>query len=117
MIRYLADENFDGKVVGGLRRRSQEVDILTVQEAGLSAAEDPDMLSWAAEQDRVILTHDVRTMTRFAIERIAQGLRMPGVLEVNRSLGRGRAIEQLLTIAIASFDGEYEGQIHYLPLF
>ena len=70
MLRFAADENFNNDIVRGLRRRKPELDIVRVQEAGLSGAVDPDVLEWAAREGRVLLTHDVATMTRHAYERV-----------------------------------------------
>ena len=41
---------------------------------------------------------------------------MPGVFEVPRDLPLGGAIEDILLIAQYSLDGEWEGQVRYLPL-
>ena len=41
---------------------------------------------------------------------------MPGVFEVNRSVPIGRAIEDILLLAECSLDGEWDGQVRYLPL-
>ncbi len=116
MLRYLADENFHGDVVRGLRRRSATLDIVRVQDVGLSGAGDPVVLDWAAREKRVLLTHDVATVTRFAYDRIRAGLPMPGVIEVLRSVSVGDAISDLQLIAECSLEGEWEGQILYLPL-
>jgi hypothetical protein len=62
------------------------------------------------------LTHDVRTITKYAYERIAQGLPMPGVFEITRSVPIATAIEEIIIIAECSVDGEWEGQVRYLPL-
>ena len=83
MLKLLADENFDNTIVRGLLRRRASTDIVRVQDVGLSGEDDPTILSWAAEEDRILLTHDVATITRFAYERVAQGLPMPGVIEVS----------------------------------
>jgi hypothetical protein len=40
------------------------------------------VLAWAAEQQRILLTHDVATITAFAYERVRTGKSMPGVFEV-----------------------------------
>ena len=74
------------------------------------------MLDWAAQKGRILLTHDVTTMTQYAYERIQAGLPMPGLFEVSRSVPVGRAIEDILLLAECSLDGEWEGQIRYLPL-
>ena len=73
MIRLAADENFDNDIVRGLLRRKPGVDIVRVQDAGLSGAADPTVLEWAAREDRIVLTHDVSTMTRHAYERVQAG--------------------------------------------
>ena len=116
MLRLAADENFNNDIVRGLLRRNADLDIVRVQDAGLSGAEDPPVLEWTAQEGRVLLTHDVRTITRYAYERVDRGMRMPGVVEVSRSVPIGLAIEDLLLLAECSVEGEWEGQILYLPL-
>jgi hypothetical protein len=64
----------------------------------------------------VLLTHDVATMTYYAYERVREGKAMPGVFEVSRDLPIGRVIEDLLLLVAYSRDGEWEGQVRYLPL-
>ena len=116
MLKLVADENFDNTIVRGLLRRRQNIDIIRIQDVGLSGEEDPVVLAYAAEEGRVLLTHDVATITRFAYERVAQGLPMPGVLEVSTDVQIGRAIEDILIVADCTLEGELEGQILYLPL-
>jgi len=116
MLKLVADENFDNTIVRGLLRRRRNIDIVRIQDVGLSGEEDPVVLAYAAEEDRVLLTHDVATITRFAYERVAQGLAMPGVLEVSTDVQIGRAIEDILIVADCTLEGELEGQILYLPL-
>ena len=63
MLLLAADENFDNDIVRGLLRRRPDIDIVRVQDVGLSGASDPIILEWAAEQQRLLLTHDVATIT------------------------------------------------------
>ena len=116
MTRFIADENFSGPVVRGMRRRYPDVDIVTVQEVGLTSADDPAVLQWAADHGRLVVTNDVKTMIPFAKQRAAAGLTMPGLIEAGRKLSVRRAIEDLYTIAVCSEPGEWEGQIIHLPL-
>ena len=116
MLAFLADENFDGDIVRGLRRRRPDLDIIRMQELGLRGIDDPALLERAAQQGRVLVTHDVSTVTRFAYDRLREGLPMPGVAEVQRSLAIGQAIEELLMVAELSSESEMEGQIIYIPL-
>ena len=116
MTRFLADENFNNDILRGVRRRNPTVDIARVQDVGLSGADDPAVLEWAAAHGRVLLTHDVATMTRYAFDRTTAGLPMPGVFAVGRSVPLGVAIDEILLVAECSDDGEWEGQVRYLPL-
>lgn len=116
MLRLLADENFNNDIVRGVRRRNNAIDIVRVQDVGLSATDDPAILEWAAQAARVVLTHDVATMTRYAYDRVRDGQAMPGVFEVGRHVPVGVAIEEILLLAECSTEGEWEGQVRYLPL-
>lgn len=63
MLRLAADENFNNDVVRGVLRRKPGVDIVRIQDAGLSGADDLTVLEWAAQEGRVPLAHDVATIT------------------------------------------------------
>ena len=116
MLRYLSDEDFNGRVVRGLRRREPAVDLIRVQEVGLSGQHDRQVLEWAAREHRLMLTQDATTMTKYAVERLTAGLPMPGIIEVGQELPIGLVIEELLLLAAGSFPGEWDNQILYLPL-
>src|ERR1700748_3394310 len=113
MLRLAADENFNNDIVRGVRRRNPAVDLVRVQDAGLSAADAPGMLEWAPQSGRVLLTHDVATMTRHAYDRVREGKPMPGVFEVGRQVPIGVVIEEIVLLAECSLDQEWEGQVRY----
>jgi predicted nuclease of predicted toxin-antitoxin system len=115
-LRLLVDENFDNTIVRGLFRRNPMLDIVRVQDIGLSGKDDPTILERAALEGRVLLTYDVATITRYAYDRVKQGQTMPGVIEVKADAPIGRAIEDILVLVTCSQEGELEGQIYYLPL-
>lgn len=116
MLKFLADQNFNHNIVRGLLRRSPAIDIVSAQERGLSRMKDPQLLEWVAREQRVLLTHDVLTMTKYVYDRLNARQAMPGLIEVSFFLNPGQVIEDLLLLAECSFEGEYEGQIIYLPL-
>lgn len=74
------------------------------------------MLEWEAQDGRVFLTHDVAAITRHAYDRVRSGKPIPGIFEVSRKVAVGVAIEDLLLLAECSEEGEWEGQVCYLPL-
>ena len=116
MLKYAGDEDFNHEIVRGLERKDPILDILTVQDVGLLEAHDREILAWAAQEGRILLTHDVRTMPSYAAERLREGRAMPGVILVPQLLAIGRAIDDLLLIAQCSKESEYEGLILRLPL-
>jgi hypothetical protein len=116
MLRFAADENLNSSIVRALRRRRPALDVVRLQDVGLSGAADPDVLEWAAQEDRVVLTSDVTTMTRYAYERVEAGKPMPGLFEVGQNMPVGAVVEDLLLLAECSLEGEWEGQVRYLPL-
>ena len=116
-MKVLLDENFNNDVLRGLLRRHPDADILRVQDIPeISGAPDPDVLEWAANEARVLFTHDVETMTADAYDRIRAGKPMPGVFEVATHAPVGEVIEDMLLLIGASVEGEWEGQVRYLPL-
>ena len=106
MLRLAADENFNNDVVRGVRRRNPTVDIIRVQDAGLGGEDDPTILEWAAQSGRVVLTHDVSTMTRYAYDRVRDVRPMPGVFEIGRETSIGAVIDEILILAECSLAGE-----------
>ena len=52
MLRLAADENFNNNVIRGLLRRVPALDIVRIQDVGLSGADDPSVLEWAALEGR-----------------------------------------------------------------
>jgi hypothetical protein len=116
VLTFLADENFDGRIVRGLLLREPELDIVRVQDVGLLKSADESILAWAAEHGRVVLTHDVNTMSDFAFQRVFAGLPMPGICEVPKWLGIGRAVDDLLLLAACSEPGDLDSQVQYLPI-
>jgi predicted nuclease of predicted toxin-antitoxin system len=116
MLRFLADENFDNKIVRGLFRRHPAINIVRVQDVGLSGKDDPTVLEWAAQEGCILLTHDVATITRYAYDRVRQGQTMPGVIEISSSdTPIGQVIEDVLLLVECSQPEDLKSQILYLP--
>jgi len=116
VLLLAADENFNNDIVRGVHRQNPAIDIVRVQDVGLLSADEPTILEWAALTGRVLLTHDVATMTHYAYERVRDGQAMPGIFEVGRHVPIGVAVEEIVLLAECSHDGEWESQVRYLPL-
>ncbi len=116
VLKFITDEDFDNRILRGLLRRQPDLDIVRLQDTHLAGADDPAILEWANQQGRILLTHDVSTMTKYTYERMQTGKSIAGIIEVPQSTPIGRAIEDILTIVDCSFTQEFENQIQYLPL-
>ena len=115
-VRYLFDEDLNGRIVRGVRRRISNLDSTTAQEAGLRDALDPAVLEWAAAQGRVVISHDHRTMRAYAEERLKAELPMAGLILVRQAAPIGRVIDDLVLMAEITTAEEWDGKIVFLPL-
>jgi hypothetical protein len=116
MLSFAADENFDVNILRGLERRRPTLDVVRVQDTEMYSADDSDMLAWAADAGRIVLTHDKSTVPGHAYDRVRAGEPMCGVFVVLPGTPISKAVDDLLNLAIASDEGEWEGQVVYIPL-
>jgi hypothetical protein len=74
--------------------------------------------SWsgAAQQGRVVVSVDKKTLAVDAWDRVARGLPMPGVAILRILLAIGQAIHELETIALAGNLDDFRDQVIYLPM-
>jgi hypothetical protein len=116
MLRFLADENFNNDILRGVAAQADPVDVVRVQDVGLSGADDVTVLEWCVEHDRILLTHDVRTIPAAVSDLFDRGLRMRGVFIVRRAVPAQRAIEEIVLLSACSLEGEWQGATAFLPL-
>ncbi len=116
MLRWLGDENLNGDIIRGLFLRQPDLDLVRVQDVGLTTADDPAVLAWAAENYRIVLTHDRATMPNLACDRLAEGLSMAGLAVINDRLPIRQAIDEILILENCMQAEEWTGLILYLPL-
>jgi predicted nuclease of predicted toxin-antitoxin system len=114
-VRFLADEDLDADIVDGLCFREPAIDILDVKTAGLRGTKDPLLLELAVAQDRILITHDRNTMTRYFRDRMAAGKPNPGVFILpQQESAIGGIIEWLLLVWTVSEAEEWRDQIFYV---
>ncbi len=116
MLKLVSDENFNGDILRGLFRRRPDLDIVRVQDIGLKATPDPDILAWAAVESRILLTHDRDTMPFFAYERVRAGQPMPGVFLVSDMMPIGQAIDEVLLAVDCLTSEEFKNFVRFFPL-
>lgn len=114
MIRFVADENLDRRIVQALRRIAPHIDVALAQEVGLTGVTDPALLAWAATNQRVVLSHDYKTLPLHARRRIEAGQPVSGILLMKRSVPPAKAAEEIALRGECTDLADWAGQIEYL---
>lgn len=112
--RFQGDANFNGGVIGGLMRKDPTISFRTAHEAELKGLQDEKVLLIAADADRILVTHDVKTMPEH-FGKFIQKRNSPGVIIIPQSVPIGEAVEVLLMVWFASEHEEYLIRIVVLP--
>lgn len=111
MLSLLSDENFNGDIVRGLLLRQPNLDLLRVQDVGLREVDDPAILTWAASNGRILLTHDRATMPDFAYDRLVRGELMAGMFVINDRMPIRQAIDELSLLVDCSEQAEWKNVV------
>ena len=96
-VRYQADADFNEDIVTGVRRRVPEVDFQTAHEARLSGLEDLKVLALAAEEGRILVTHDRKTMP-WHFGEFVKSRTSPGLFVIPQHVELLPVIEELILI-------------------
>jgi hypothetical protein len=114
MVPLLADENFFGPIYRALLQRRPDVNIVRVQDVGLMGSKDQRILEWAAQRDRVLLTHDRETIPQFAYERIREERDMAGVMIVDDELAPGNLASSILHLMNENDADRFADRVFFL---
>lgn len=119
-VKFLLDADLPRALFTALLREEPTLDVLRVQQAGLRTAADPDILAFAAEEGRVLVTKDKATMCDFAAERLARGEGMSGLLIIRPAFlrglrGLGAIVRELLHLHRSSDAKDWDGVIRFIP--
>ena len=114
-VRFQADADLNAEIVAGVLRREPSIDFQTADEANLRQVSDPEVLALTAQENRILVTHDRRTMPRHFADFILHHS-SPGVFITAQTLSIRVAIEELLLVWTASESEEWRNLIIELPL-
>ena len=113
--KFLADANFSRRIIRGLRRREPLIDFQFAEDANLAGKSDLEVLGIASDLERVLVTHDRKTMPA-AFGLLVGQRQSSGVLIVPQSLPVVAAIEELLLVWAASDAEDWINVISPIPL-
>jgi hypothetical protein len=113
-VLYQADNDLRKAIVRGATRREPQMNFRSAQSARLDGIPDPEVLAFAADEGRILISHDFQTMPMH-FRQFTQGRRSPGVLLVRQDLPVGEAIETLLLVWRASEADEWVNRLCLVP--
>jgi hypothetical protein len=90
------------------------MDFRSAHAARLDGRPDPEVLAYAADEGRVLVSHDFQTMPKH-FRQFTQDRPSPGVLLIRQDLPVGEAIEILLLIWEASEPDEWVNRLCLAP--
>ena len=114
-VRYLADANFNQKIVAGLLLREPGIDFALPQAMIPERMNDPDVLDLAHLSGRVVVSHDVTTTPRWFGQCVEKRV-CAGLILVSRQIPIRQVIEDLSMIWHATEAEEWTNRIEWLPL-
>ena len=115
-IKFLADADLSRAIVNGVLRCEPAVDFLSAGAARLRGKPDPEVLAIAAQAGRILVSHDVGTMPAHFRRFQQSGRTSAGVFLVSQKVSIAAAIDDLISIWLASDAEEWRGRLEWLPL-
>ena len=114
-VRFQADADLNQIILLATVRQQAAIDFQTAVMADLAGLTDPQVLARAAADNRLLVTHDRKTMPKHFAEFITDAT-SPGLLIIPQSLPVVTAVEELILIWSATEAAEWENRICVLPL-
>src|SRR5262249_35910777 len=115
MIRFLADADFSHSILKGCRRIEPTMDFRSANEI-LTGVPDLQVLAIATAEDRILVTHDRKTMPWHFGEYLMRHGSNPGVFLVSQEEELDAVIEAIVMIWAASDAEECRDRILNIPL-
>jgi Domain of unknown function (DUF5615) len=108
-VRYLLDEHLNPAYRAQLVRREPEliVRIIGDLDAPPKGTLDPEILIWCEINNFILVTNNRKSMPGHLTDHLAADRHIPGIFTIDFSESIGQTVEELITIARASFEDEY----------
>ena len=114
-ISFQADNDLNQKIVAIVLRREPMIDFQTAAQANLHGLDDLTVLSLATFENRLLISHDQRTMPDYFAEFISEN-QSSGLLIAPQTVAVNIVVEEIIMIWTASEAEEWKNRIAYLPL-
>ncbi len=114
-IRFQADADLNFDIVKAARKREPAIDFRSAVDADLRGISDTELLERAAGENRVLVSHDRRTMLHHFRNRLGDGNSSPGLLIVSQDAPIGQVVEAIIVLWSVSAPAELRNQVYHLP--
>lgn len=114
-VRFQADADLNQIILLATVRREPAIEFQTAVATGLAHLRDRQVLTIAAREGRVLVTHDQNTMPRHFAEFITTNT-SSGLLVIPQHLSVAAAVEELLLIWSTTEADEWLNRVCFLPL-
>jgi hypothetical protein len=117
-LQYVLDEHVPHALQVELIRREPTLVTWRIGEPGCPSLGtlDPQVLEWCEEHAFVLVTNNRRSMPGHLANHLARGRHVPGIFILDPGMSLSAIAEDLILIAVASFEGEHADMIKFLPL-
>jgi Domain of unknown function (DUF5615) len=115
-LKVAADENFDNRILRGLLRVIPSLDIIRIQDTEIFGLEDEAVLEWCDAEKRILLSHDYKTIPKYAYERLQAGQNFAGIIMIPKDQALLQSIEEIHLLLETLEPQEWMNLVHYLPI-
>lgn len=120
-LRYVFDEHLRGPLWNLVTRHNRNgvdpIDVVRVGDADAVplGTNDPELLHWAEQEGRILVSEDRRTMSGHLTEHLASGRHSPGVMTLKAAVPLRDVLEFLVLAAYASEPAEWASANRFVP--
>ena len=114
-IRFQADADLNFDIVKAVRQQEPAIDFASAADSQLRGVKDTELLEAAEVANRVLVSHDRRTMLNHFRNRLADGKSSPGLLIVSQDAPIGLVVESIVVLWSVSDPAELRDQARHLP--
>lgn len=114
-IRFQADADFNQIIVSAIVRRVPAIDFRTATAASLAGLKDADVLTLAAREGRILVSHDQTTMPGHFAE-FVRASHSPGLIVVPQHLPLRAVVDDLILVWTVSRPEEWSNRVAFLPI-
>jgi len=115
MLHLLADVSLNHHLITACHRKRAALHFLTAPKAGIEGMSNMDLLRFAAEQDRILISHDVQSLPYDFSRFLESGASSPGVFLLDPITPIADAAAWLDLASLASEPEDWDQLIVEIP--